>query len=140
MTKATDYFAQAIKMMLDKRAEEDELFAQRYGNDSKSITECCDYIIGEVSSMGVTALSDDEVLGLAVHYYDEDSVFVKAADGCHVVSPALPELTADIKAELQKRAEQDYYDEMLAKMRQSNKVVKAPKAEPTKWVEQSLFQ
>lgn len=140
MTKATDYFAQAIKAMLDRRAAEDELFSQSYRKEGKSITECCDYIIGEVSAMGVTALSDDEVLGLAIHYYDEDNVFVRAAADCHVVSPALPEQTADIKEELRLRAEQAYYDEMLAKMRQSTKVVKAPKAKPTKCVEQSLFQ
>lgn len=63
----------AIKAYLDKRAQEDTLFAASYAKENKSIDECFDYIIGEVRKKGnAVYMSDDEVFGMAVHYYDED--------------------------------------------------------------------
>lgn len=87
MTKATDYFAQAIKAMLDRRAAEDELFSQSYRKEGKSITECCDYIIGEVSAMGVTALSDDDGLRLATVEYSISRGEVLQCRGRHNSKP-----------------------------------------------------
>ena len=45
---ATEQFRAVIKAMLDQRAEVDPLFAEVYAKESKSIEQCCDYIIGEV--------------------------------------------------------------------------------------------
>lgn len=42
---SNESFKQAIKAYLDKRAEEDSLFAPKYANEKKSIDECCSYII-----------------------------------------------------------------------------------------------
>ena len=70
-------FAKAIKAYLDKRASTDKLFAESYKKENKSIDECCNYIIGEVqkiANQGRAALTDDEVFGMAVHYYDEDNI------------------------------------------------------------------
>lgn len=64
-------FAEAIKSYLDRRAEEDPQFAESYANPKKSIAECCDFIVSEVKRQNRTAMTDDEVYGLAVHYYDE---------------------------------------------------------------------
>lgn len=64
-------FAEAIKSYLDRRASEDKMFAESYANPKKSISECCDYIVSEVRKQNRTAMTDDEVYGLAVHYYDE---------------------------------------------------------------------
>lgn len=64
-------FAEAIKSYLDRRAAEDPQFAKSYANSKKSIAECCDYIVSEVRRQNRTAMTDDEVYGLAVHYYDE---------------------------------------------------------------------
>lgn len=67
----------AIKAYLDKRAQEDTLFAASYAKENKSIDECFDYIIGEVRKKGnAVYMSDDEVFGMAVHYYDEDDIKV----------------------------------------------------------------
>ena len=66
-----DSFKQAIKAYLDKRAEEDSLFAPKYANEKKSIDECCSYIMGEARKRGnAIAISDEEVYGMAAHYYD----------------------------------------------------------------------
>lgn len=64
-------FAEVIKSYLDRRAAEDQQFAESYANPKKSIGECCDFIVSEVKRQNRTAMTDDEVYGLAVHYYDE---------------------------------------------------------------------
>lgn len=64
-------FVEAIKSYLDRRAEEDKMFAESYANPKKNIIECCDFIVSEVKRQNRTAMTDDEVYGLAVHYYDE---------------------------------------------------------------------
>ena len=72
---SNESFKQAIKAYLDKRAEEDSLFAPQYANEKKSIDECCSYIMGEARKRGnAVAISDEEVYGMAVHYYDEDDI------------------------------------------------------------------
>ena len=72
---SNESFKQAIKAYLDKRAEEDSLFAPKYANEKKSIDECCSYIMGEARKRGnAVAISDEEVYGMAVHYYDEDDI------------------------------------------------------------------
>lgn len=49
-----------------------------FAKQNKNIDECCNYIIGEAKKRGGNAvfMSDDEVFGLAVHYYDEDDIKV----------------------------------------------------------------
>lgn len=66
---------EAIQSYLDERAKVDELFAVAYKKKNKSIDECCTYIMGEAKKRGnAVCMSDDEVFGLAVHYYDEDNI------------------------------------------------------------------
>ena len=69
---------EAIQSYLDNQAKKDELFAKSYAKEGKNIDECCNYIIGEAKKRGGNAvfMSDDEVFGLAVHYYDEDDIKV----------------------------------------------------------------
>ena len=64
-------FAEAIKSYLDRRVSEDKMFAESYANPKKNIIKCCDFIVSEVKRQNRTAMTDDEVYGLAVHYYDE---------------------------------------------------------------------
>ena len=63
-------FKEAIKVYLDDRAKADELFAKSYAKPGKSIDECCNYILGEAKKRGnAVAMTDEEVYGMAVHYY-----------------------------------------------------------------------
>lgn len=83
-------FAKAIKAYLDKRASTDKSFAESYMKENKSIDECCNYIIGEVqkiANQGRAALTDDEVFGMAVHYYDEDNIKAENKINACVVIP-----------------------------------------------------
>lgn len=74
-------FETAIKQFLDNLACEDAAFAETYAKPNKSISECCKYICQEVEKnrkgAKCVACSDEEVFGLAIHYYDEDDIVVK---------------------------------------------------------------
>ncbi|MBD5505510.1 MAG: hypothetical protein HDR09_17680 [Lachnospiraceae bacterium] len=75
-------FEVVIKNYLDKRAETDQEFAKTYAKPNKSIKECCTYIFSVVekqrkSGEKCVACSDDEIFGLAMHYYDEDDIVVE---------------------------------------------------------------
>lgn len=80
-------FEKAVKSLLDKRAETDSLFRTTYAKPNKNIRECCQYIFGTVYERAKNqhcsyggrsgcsaAVSDEEVVGMAVHYYDEDDI------------------------------------------------------------------
>ena len=46
--------------------------------ENKSLEECGQYILQEARKKGShVAMTDEEVFGLAVHYYDEDDITVK---------------------------------------------------------------
>lgn len=123
--KSTELFAIAVKAMLDKRAAEDELFAEAYAKEGKSIEDCCTFIIGEVQKMGVNAMSSEDVLSLAIHYYDEKGLAVGAPISCKVVVPETPEIEEARKAELREQAERDFYDSCFKDMKKTS--AKAPK-------------
>lgn len=76
-------FETVIKSFLDKRSEEDSLFAKAYAKAGKTIKECCNYIVCQARKMqqnGCAVIADDIVYGWAVHYYDEDNVEVDVED------------------------------------------------------------
>ena len=67
----------AIKDYLDIRAKNDPQFAVSYAKPNKSIKECYNYILSEARKRGsAVCMTDEEVFGLAVHYYDEDDIKV----------------------------------------------------------------
>ena len=68
-------FKEAIKSHLDERAETDELFAKSYAKENKNLDECCSYIMGEAQKRGnAVAMTDEEVFGMAVHYYPHSKI------------------------------------------------------------------
>lgn len=70
-------FENTIKAYLDERSKTDELFAKSYAKSNKNLKECCNFILGEAKKRGnAVAISDNEVFGMAVHYYDEDDIKV----------------------------------------------------------------
>jgi site-specific recombinase XerD len=70
-------FKEIIKRHLDKMAQQDFAFAERYKLESKNLNSCCDYIRTQAkkhAEEGCAAIEDAVVYGWAVHYYMEDSV------------------------------------------------------------------
>lgn len=72
--EVSNQFKAVIKAYLDDRASNDELFAATYAKPNKSLDECCNYILQEVYKSGCNGFADEEIFGMAVHYYDEDDI------------------------------------------------------------------
>ena len=134
--KQTDHFKAAIKSYLDKRAESDELFAVSYAKENKNLDECCNFILNEVQKSGCNGFADEEVFGMAVHYYDEDDIKNVKAVNCRVVVNHTVELTEEEMKQAKADALQKAQDEAYAKLT-SKKV--APKKEVPELQQASLF-
>ena len=128
--KATDYFKQTIQSYLQRRAQEDELFAPRYANPKKNIDDCITFILNYVKQSGCNGFADDEIYSLAMHYYDEDDIDIgKPLTNCKVVVNHTIVLTEEEKAEARRQAMQKATDEAYRKITQGkNKTKKAETA------------
>lgn len=115
--KATKAFEDTIKAYLDKRASEDSQFAESYAKEGKSVEECCNYILNQVQKSGCNGFADDEIYGMAVHYYDEDNLGeIKPIQGQVVVNHRI-ELTEEEIAEAKREANERIVSEEIARMR-----------------------
>ena len=134
--KATDYFKQTIQSYLQRRAQEDELFAPRYANPKKNIDDCITFILNYVKQSGCNGFADDEIYSLAMHYYDEDDIDIgKPLTNCKVVVNHTIVLTEEEKAEARRQAMQKATDESYRKITQGKN--KTKKTETT--TQSSLF-
>ena len=125
--KATDYFKQTIQSYLQRRAQEDELFALRYANPKKNIDDCITFILNYVKQSGCNGFADDEIYSLAMHYYDEDDIDIgKPLANCKVVVNHTIVLTEEEKAEAHAKAMQRATDEAYRKITQGKNKTKKP--------------
>ena len=134
--KGTDHFKRSVKMYLEQRAAEDELFAKNYRNPAKNMDDCVTYILNYVQKSGCNGFTDGEIYGQAVHYYDENEIEVGTPLQCHVAVNHVVELTAEEKAEARKRAVEQYQQAELRKMQERGK---KPTAKQENNVQPSLF-
>ena len=112
-------FETSIKNFLDQLAQEDELFAKTYAKKNKSIKECCQFIYQQVQKARTgnarcVACEDDEIYGLAIHYYDEDDLEVsnektQVEEVKHV--PTLKPTKSKPKAKAKPKIEEDEDDD-----------------------------
>lgn len=124
-----DPFEQTIKDYLDDRATNDPLFRPFYEKEGKSIKECAKFIYGLVKESGRTGFNDEEVYGMAVHYYQEN-VEVHNIPKPEVVINRKVELTEEQKEKIRQEAlEQAIEQERRTLM--AVKPKKKPAAEPT---------
>lgn len=110
-------FETAIKTFLDNLAKEDEMFSKNYTKPNKSISECCKYIFQQVeknrkNNERCVACTDEEVYGLAIHYYDEDDIVVdgpknKVGDVQHTSVPEKNTKPKETKPRKSKSAKTD---------------------------------
>lgn len=70
--KGSDQFKKAISNHLESLAAKDPLFAETFKKENKNIDDCITYILNQVQESGINGFADDEIYGMAVHYYDED--------------------------------------------------------------------
>ena len=136
--KGTRAFNNTIKAYLEERAENDALFAVKFANPSKSVEECVTYILNSVQKSGCNGFEDDEIFGMAVHYWEESEIEVGKPVNCQVVVNHTVELTEEEKEQARQDAIAKLRDEEASKMRRPSQSKKATENRPQ--VEQrSLF-
>jgi hypothetical protein len=122
--KATDNFKATVKAYLDQRAEDDILFSFKYSAPRKNIDDCITYILNTVQKSGCNGFADDEIFGMAVHYYDEDNTEAGKPMNAHVVVNHVVELTAEEKEQARQEAIHKAQDEAYRKITQPVKKAK----------------
>lgn len=85
MSKSTDNFKKTIEDHLQQLASKDELFAETLKKEKKNIDDCITYILNRVKASGCNGFTDEEIFGMAVHYYDEDDLKPGAKIDANVV-------------------------------------------------------
>lgn len=131
-------FQEAIKAHLDKMASQDEAFAAKYAAkceaEQDSISNCCKYITNEVQKkykQGNSAvLTDAEVFGMAMHYYDENVAAPKSASNCTVVmskAELTPEDEEAIRQEARAAAEARIRNEEAERIRREQEAAERKK-------------
>ena len=131
----TKAFQDTIAQYLMARAEQDPLVAVKLANPSKTMEQCCAYIIGEVKKSGCCGFTDDEIFGMAMHFWEEPEIEVgNAPTNYRVVVNHVVELTDEEKEQARKEAIARVRDEEMAKMRKAKTTEKKVKE-----VQPSLF-
>ena len=134
--KSTNHFQNTIKAYLDKRAEIDLLFSFRYSLPEKKLEDCITYILNQVQKSGCNGFHDDEIFGMAVHFYVEDNIEIgKPMHNAQIAVNHVVVLTAEEKEQARQNAIQKAQDEAYRKMTQPTK--KAKKVALT--IQPSLF-
>lgn len=74
-----------IGLYLLERAKEDLTLASNLAKENKSLSECADYITGEVYKKAVNnryfGWDNDELYQMALHYYQEDAIKINKLSG-----------------------------------------------------------
>jgi hypothetical protein len=96
---STDNFKNALLAYLEDRANKDIHFATKFNNANKNIEDCNNYILNRIQKLGGGGFTDDEVYGMAVHYYQEENIEIgNPITNCQVFVNHPVELTDEEKA------------------------------------------
>jgi hypothetical protein len=117
--RSTDNFKKTIREYLEKRAAGDPAFGERYRKEGKNIDDCITYILNTVKSSGCNGFEDEEIYGMAVHYYDEEKIDVGSRPSGTVVINHKVELSEEEKNEAREKARKDFEEIQLRELRQS---------------------
>jgi len=117
--RTTDNFKKTIREYLEKRAAGDPAFGERYRKEGKNIDDCITYILNTVKSSGCNGFEDEEIYGMAVHYYDEEKIDVGSRPSGTVVINHKVELSEEEKNEAREKARKEFEEQQLRELRQS---------------------
>ena len=136
--KTTRAFTESIKAYLDDMAAYDTAFAERYADPEKNIEDCITYVLNEVARSGCNGFEDDEIYGMAAHYYQEKDIEIGSPiDHAQVVVNHVVELTDEEKAEARREAMAQYQRDCYNRI--ANRKKPTAKREQTAQVEPMLF-
>lgn len=134
--KSTDNFKIAIQNHLNETAANDPLFAETLKKENKNIDDCINYILETVQKSGCNGFTDEEVFGMAKHYYDEDDLKPSKQINANVIVNHTVELSEEDIA----KAKQDAKDKIISQEMERMKKKSAPKKdEPKESVQPTLF-
>ena len=135
---ATRAFKETIQAYLMEMATYDTNFAERYADPKKNINDCVTYILNQVQESGCNGFEDDEIYGMAVHYYQEEDIEVgKSVDYLQVAVNHVVELTDEEKAEARREAMAQYQRDCYNRIAYRKKPT--AKREQTAQVQPMLF-
>ena len=125
--KATKNFKEVIKTFLDKQGENDPVFKEKLSNKNKSIDECIGYIFACVKKSGCQGFADDEIFGMALHYYDEEEMDLPTLKkNINVVVNHVVELTAEEIEQEREKARKAVFKEQYNKTKGSGMKKRKP--------------
>jgi hypothetical protein len=134
--KSTEAFKKVIQNHLNETAANDPLFADTLKKENKNIDECINYILETVQKSGCNGFADEEIFGMAKHYYDEDDLKSSKKINANVVVNHVVELSEDDIA----KAKQDAKDKIISQEMERMKKKSAPKKDESKEsVQPTLF-
>lgn len=114
--KSTERFKNVIEKYLTDLAAKNPQFATMYSKENKNIDDCITYILNTVQKSGSNGFTQNEIYGMAIHYYDEDVIEVGKPIDCHVVLNQKVELTEEEKAEAKEKAIRELIEEEKRKL------------------------
>lgn len=136
--KSTNSFKQVIEQHLKGVADKDSNFASKMADPKKSIDDCITYILNQVKKSGCNGFADQEIYGMAIHYYDEENVKVGDKVNAKVIINQEVKLSEKEIENLKKQAKENVIEEEMKRLRK--KPSKAKKENPNQsTVEPSLF-
>lgn len=120
--KGTRAFQETLEQYLSGMAQQDQLFADKFNNPSKTMEGCVNFVLSEVQKSGMNGFSDPEIYSMAVHYFVEEGIKdVPAMKDCQVVVNHQVELTAEEIEEMRQKAKEKVLADEIIRLRNAGK-------------------
>lgn len=134
--KTTETFKEIIDKHLQEVAKKDEVFAEKLKDPNKKLDDCITYILNQVKDSGCNGFADEEIFGMAIHYYDEKEVKpgAKISNANVVVNHSV-----ELSSEEIEKAKQEALDNVIAEEKERLKAKPKKIKKEDANVEPSLF-
>ena len=120
--KGTRAFLETLEQYLSGMAQQDQLFADKFNNPSKTMEGCVNFVLSEVQKSGMNGFTDPEIYSMAVHYFVEEGIKdVPAMKDCQVVVNHQVELTAEEIEEMRQKAKEKVLADEVTRLRNAGK-------------------
>ena len=120
--KGTRAFQETLEQYLSGMAQQDQLFADKFNNPSKTMEGCVNFVLSEVQKSGMNGFTDPEIYSMAVHYFVEEGIKdVPAMKDCQVVVNHQVELTAEEIEEMRQKAKEKVLADEVTRLRNAGK-------------------
>lgn len=120
--KVSDPFRDVVISELTRRAQTEPLFSKSFHKENKNIDDCISFVLNTVKKSGIAGFTDDEVFGMAAHYYDEDDITPDKPMKCRVIVNHTIQLTEEEIKAAKKQAHDEIVAAEIARLRASKPV------------------